>query len=892
MKKTHCSLKLFVVLLLCFQSIVEVKSQQLQFLPPIPYYSTNPYKTSMWKGLQLTNPTVVLDFGDADELQLAALAYMHPQSPYFMGATTYTRLITLLDSTLTDWYNGNKLADITNSFQGCFAYDMLKTLYPTKIPSNRKAIWEAGIRKQIDSCYKSAPNVYVKHLVRDVWLNGHQRTAMAMFFGGNALGDSIYQEYGRYATEEIFTQCLLEDGGTHYLSYHNEASTYHPIVVKCFLDYWLATQSTKVYALLKGLVHFAPLSHHVYKTSNGYSEYTTGPSNKCYYNGLGQTYPAAVSAFISNDGYNYTIGKNNIALELGFIYQPGVIAKPLPDNYMVYDANTFGPRGKYGNWSVVGTTRDPSSPLPAHPQEVGLPFTTLCEGKATFVGAYMLDSLSTKWQKGNPLNAAFHAVAPAVKIRKGNESEWGRGNTHSWLTVNEHNALSKSRNVYGISTRYQFNKAGGRMATIPWEGMQQWVVTEDRIVGMIELQAMQKQSVYGLKTRILLVSGRKGVMGTRKSLTIINPYAYEYGMIKTKIHSENFKGIIDTQYVNIINFTTDDDYSAEIELHDKLDSAKDKLITYAAGTKRYALIEVTNTTKTYSTATVYPLKDTGLTAFQFQEQKGRKIRMVHNITSQPIVYNDTMYAPFRLATMKCSWNDSVFKLNSSASFAICGTTIPAYGHILLISSNDDSEHYAHYFAYNDVFIPSATLPVKLNSFIATNKERKVLLNWSTSNEWNNHHFSIQRSLNGIEYQEIGAVNANNEIIGTIPYQFVDEKPLNVNAYYQLIQYDKDGKSTNLGVRMVMPNVQNNQSFNINPNPSNTNTFNLNVGIDMLTNVKIEVHDVSGKLIYTKRIEKNANKIIPISLPENTPAGSYLVSICNGSNTSSQVMVLN
>jgi hypothetical protein len=61
---------------------------------------------------------------------------------------------------------------------------------------------------------------------------------------------------------------------------------------------------------------------------------------------------------------------------------------------------------------------------------------------------------------------------------------------------------------------------------------------------------------------------------------------------------------------------------------------------------------------------------------------------------------------------------------------------------------------------------------------------------------------------------------------------------------------------------------------------------------MLTNVKVEVHDVSGKLIFTKRIEKNASKIIPISLPDNTPTGSYLVSISNGTSTSSQVLVLN
>ncbi len=879
-KKRFIGVAAFIVVLSFIGQFAS--SQSLQFLPPIPYYSTNPYKTTMWNGLQLSNPAVVLDFADADELQLAAYAYMHPQSPYYLGASTYTRLITLLDSTLTDWKNGNRLADITNAFQGCFAYDMLKTLYPSKIPSNRKAIWEVGIRKQIDACFLNAPTVYLNHYVRDVWLNGHQRLAMAMFFGGNALGDSLYQEYGRYATEEVFTQCLLGDGGTHYLSFHNEASTYHPIVVKCFLDYWLVTQSTKVFDLLKGLEHFAPLNQHMYKTSNGYSEYSTGPSNKCYYNGVGQAYAAAVSAYISNDGYNWTIGKSQNALELGFIYHPGLTAKAIPDSFMLYDAGTKGPRGKYGNWGVVATARDPSSALPEHPAEASLPLATICEGKATFVGAFVLDTSAALWKKGFPLNAAFHAAGIGVKTKKGKETEWGRGAYHSWLTVNEHNGLSRGKSLYGISTRYQLNKTGGRMATIPWEGMQQWVITQDRIIGMMEIQAQQKQSVYGLKARLLLVSGRKGVAGTRKSLVVKNSYTYDYGMLKSTIHSQNFNGIVDTQYVNIIPFTTNDDFSAEIELHDKLDSAKDVLITYPARTKRYALVEVTRFPKTISTAATYTTKDTGLVAFQFQEQLGRKVRMIHNITPIALVYTDTMYCPFSKASLLRSWNDTVdYTLAINAQKSSCSITIPAYSHILWINSNLDSDHVAAHNTYTKVFKPVSVLPISLKSFQAIGNDSIVTLSWTTANEWNNAFFQLQKSFDGIHFKDWIKINTTQETVNGTRYETRDSFPSNGKNYYRLVQFDKDGKHSILATRVVNMGSKTEVGWKVVTNPSAVKSQLYVVATQAFSpRIQISIQSISGQKMVSTSLKTNNEKAIKYNLPATIVPGMYILTINN------------
>jgi hypothetical protein len=854
-------------------------AQTINYLPSIPYFDTNPYKVSMWKGLQLSNPAITLDFGDADELQLAALAYMHPKSPYFMDASTFNRLMALLDTTLTDWNNGKRLADITNCFQGCFAYAMMKSLYPQLIPVGKKNIWESGIRKQIDSCFNSGRALFLQHYVRDVWLNGHQRFALAMFFGGEALGDSVMKEYGRYATEEVFTQCLLPNGATHYLGYHNEGTTYHPVVVKFLVDYWLATQSTKVYRMLEGLVNYVPLNQHPYKTSKGYCEYTTGPSNKCYYNGLNQDYAAAISAYISSDGYNWSYGKNVVALELGFLYKPGIVAATLPDNFMLYDADCLGPRGRYGNWGLMSTTRDPSSALPEHPQEASLPYSTAYEGKNTFVGAYILDTLAANWKNNYPLNAAFHAAGVGVKMRTGKETEWGRGFRHSWLTVNEKNAVTKSFQIYGISTRYSLNQAGGRMKTIPWEGMQQWVLTPDRLVGMMEIQANQQQKVYGLKARMLLVSGRKGVSGTKKVVQIVNRNTFKYGMLQAKIHDENFKGLIDTQYVNIIPFTTNDDFSAEIELHDAKDSANDKIITYSAGTKRFALVEITKSSNSFSTATVYPIADTALQAFQFVEQNGRKIRMVHNISSKAVTYTDTIVCPFNQLRLLQSWNDSAVVLPSINAQGIATITsiVPANSHIVLVNTASSSDFSQPYQTFPSVFKSNIPLPVYSANFYAHQQKQQIRLHWQLIASVDNTTIKTFRIDKWVQNGQYLPVFQCAYLRSLNAYAVTDSFPnLGVNRY-RLIAILNTGEERLLANTTMHFVSSGPKFFSLFPNPAPQHSFVVQYAQMLPVGTQVRVIKADGTMILNKQIQEKTMRV-PIQLPAYTTKGTYWVSV--------------
>jgi len=86
------------------------------------------------------------------------------------------------------------------------------------------------------------------------------------------------------------------------------------------------------------------------------------------------------------------------------------------------------------------------------------------------------------------------------------------------------------------------------------------------------------------------------------------------------------------------------------------------------------------------------------------------------------------------------------------------------------------------------------LPIELTSFTASLVENKnVLLLWETSSEMNNDYFIIQKSLDGINFENVSVVNGSGNSTQVIRYSFMDKTPdLEDIIYYRLKQLDYDG----------------------------------------------------------------------------------------------------
>lgn len=84
------------------------------------------------------------------------------------------------------------------------------------------------------------------------------------------------------------------------------------------------------------------------------------------------------------------------------------------------------------------------------------------------------------------------------------------------------------------------------------------------------------------------------------------------------------------------------------------------------------------------------------------------------------------------------------------------------------------------------------LPIELILFGVEDKEIYNLLSWSTATEINNHYFSIERSNDGMLWEEIAQVQGNGNSSTKIDYSYSDyTRTLSVN-YYRLKQTDYDG----------------------------------------------------------------------------------------------------
>lgn len=105
-----------------------------------------------------------------------------------------------------------------------------------------------------------------------------------------------------------------------------------------------------------------------------------------------------------------------------------------------------------------------------------------------------------------------------------------------------------------------------------------------------------------------------------------------------------------------------------------------------------------------------------------------------------------------------------------------------------------------------------TLPIELNSFVATTDNNNVILKWQTANEVNSNYFDVERSDDGQFFFSIGKVNASGNSTLPVSYNFTDTKLTNNNGsqiFYRLKLVDKDGAtkySNSISIKPVISSV--------------------------------------------------------------------------------------
>ncbi len=115
-------------------------------------------------------------------------------------------------------------------------------------------------------------------------------------------------------------------------------------------------------------------------------------------------------------------------------------------------------------------------------------------------------------------------------------------------------------------------------------------------------------------------------------------------------------------------------------------------------------------------------------------------------------------------------------------------------------------HQTIFGGNSDVFIakftPSGMLPVKLIAFNAVLENNRVNCTWETASEVNNDYFTIERSVNGDDFEDVGTIKGRGNSSTNSRYHFTDNNPFEGISYYRLKQTDFDGKYSYSSIQTV------------------------------------------------------------------------------------------
>ncbi len=178
---------------------------------------------------------------------------------------------------------------------------------------------------------------------------------------------------------------------------------------------------------------------------------------------------------------------------------------------------------------------------------------------------------------------------------------------------------------------------------------------------------------------------------------------------------------------------------------------------------------------------------------------------------------------------------------------------------------------------NIVFDNVAVVPTKFGTVYAAAKNKVVEVMWSTYNESNVKGYYVQRSNDGVRFNDLFFVTANN--LQESKYDFKD-RTISTDAivYYRIKALDNDGTISFSSV--VKINLQNTNSSAISlVNPIKSKTLQMQLNGLQNGNYQVKVQSLEGSLVLYKNLPiQNTSSSVSLSLPSTISKGFYILTV--------------
>jgi hypothetical protein len=180
-----------------------------------------------------------------------------------------------------------------------------------------------------------------------------------------------------------------------------------------------------------------------------------------------------------------------------------------------------------------------------------------------------------------------------------------------------------------------------------------------------------------------------------------------------------------------------------------------------------------------------------------------------------------------------------------------------------------SEFYLHGVNSN------SPLPVELISFSGTCTEKGTELAWQTASESNNDYFLVQRSRDGINWEDLTTVSGNGNSTQMIDYNWLDGTGFG-GMYYRLTQVDFNGDRYEK--QAIFVNCESESTkLNVYPNPTQA-AFTVEINSTKeVESATISIIDVTGKALVHRNVEIHTG-VNSFYFGDQLESGTYLIRV--------------
>ena len=163
---------------------------------------------------------------------------------------------------------------------------------------------------------------------------------------------------------------------------------------------------------------------------------------------------------------------------------------------------------------------------------------------------------------------------------------------------------------------------------------------------------------------------------------------------------------------------------------------------------------------------------------------------------------------------------------------------------------------------------------------ATLEGNAININWSTPAEINSDYFIVQRSRDGILFDDVMQEIAAGTSSVVSNYTITDYQPYSGPSFYRVVEVDTDGKITH----KVSTEADFEAALSMTVHPGfSGNTFNVWIASKKQKQVLLVVRDIQGKEFYSKFIIlRSVDEIVVVEPESKLPQGLYTV-VASSSN---------